>query len=210
MTAVPDANGELHAVGLTAVMGGYEHYWSPRYSTNVVYSVASAPDGGLLPGHVQQAPRLRRRQSPLLVSAEPRMGRRRVSLRPPRGRQRPGRHRPPHPVRRSLQPPVVPMGTVTPARRLRLGVNVGRPSVAALSDKHRSIRWPRPKHPGSITFSRRSPRASTSGATSPGPRRHGPRVQPAAATRACRPRATRRSPRSCPWRISRPTRAPGY
>ena len=61
----------------------------------------------------------------------------------------------------------------------------------------------------SITSSRRSPRASTSGGTWPGPRRHGPHVRPAAATRPCRPRATRRSPRSCPWRISRPTRARG-
>ena len=32
-------------------------------------------------------------------------------------------------------------------------------------------------------------------------------IRPAAARRACTPRATRRSPRSCPWRTSRPIRA---
>ena len=44
LTAVPDASGELHAVGVVAFTGGYEHFWSPRYSSNAVYSVASAPD----------------------------------------------------------------------------------------------------------------------------------------------------------------------
>ena len=34
VTAVPDANNQLHAVGLNAFMGGYEHYWSSRYSSN--------------------------------------------------------------------------------------------------------------------------------------------------------------------------------
>ena len=38
ITAVPDANGELQPVGLYALMGGYEHYWSARLSTNAVYS----------------------------------------------------------------------------------------------------------------------------------------------------------------------------
>jgi len=37
-TAVPDDSGELHAVGGVAVMGGYEHFWADRWSSNVVYS----------------------------------------------------------------------------------------------------------------------------------------------------------------------------
>ena len=49
VTALPDANGALRAVPLTAVMGGYEHYWSPRYSSNVVYSVASTPQEDFYP-----------------------------------------------------------------------------------------------------------------------------------------------------------------
>ena len=44
ITAVPDANGELAPVGLWAVMGGYEHYWSAVLSTNAVYAVTSARD----------------------------------------------------------------------------------------------------------------------------------------------------------------------
>ena len=50
-----------------------------RYSSNVVYSVASAPDEDFYPDTFNKRPRLRRRQSPLLVPAEPRVGRRRVS-----------------------------------------------------------------------------------------------------------------------------------
>ena len=44
VTAVPDFNGELQPVGLAAWMFGYEHYWSPRLSSNAVYSVASTAD----------------------------------------------------------------------------------------------------------------------------------------------------------------------
>ena len=44
ITAVPDANGELAPVGLWALMGGYEHYWSSNLSTNAVYSVATVVD----------------------------------------------------------------------------------------------------------------------------------------------------------------------
>jgi hypothetical protein len=40
--AVPDENGDLHAVGVAAFMGGYEHFWATRWSTNGVYSVAEA------------------------------------------------------------------------------------------------------------------------------------------------------------------------
>ena len=49
VTAVPDANGELQPVGLTALMGGYEHYWSARLSSNVVFSQASAPEKDFYP-----------------------------------------------------------------------------------------------------------------------------------------------------------------
>jgi DcaP outer membrane protein len=44
VTAVPDANNQLHAVGINAITGGYEHFWSPRYSSNLVYSVATVPE----------------------------------------------------------------------------------------------------------------------------------------------------------------------
>lgn len=44
LTAVPDTNGELQPVGLTALMGGYEHYWSSRFTSNVVYSAAISAD----------------------------------------------------------------------------------------------------------------------------------------------------------------------
>ena len=49
VTAVPDANNQLHAVGLNAFMGGYEHFWSSRYSSNLVYSVVTAPDKSFYP-----------------------------------------------------------------------------------------------------------------------------------------------------------------
>jgi DcaP outer membrane protein len=42
-TAVPDASGELQPVGLTAIMGGYEHFWSDRVSSNVVFSQTGTP-----------------------------------------------------------------------------------------------------------------------------------------------------------------------
>ena len=43
-TAVPDASGELHAIGGVAFMGGYEHFWSQRWSSNAVYSIADTYD----------------------------------------------------------------------------------------------------------------------------------------------------------------------
>jgi hypothetical protein len=49
VTAVPDANGQLQPVGITAFTGGYEHFWSSRVSTNAVYSVASANDESYYP-----------------------------------------------------------------------------------------------------------------------------------------------------------------
>ena len=50
VTAVPDFNGELQPVGLTAFMGGYEHYWSSTVTTNAVFSVTSTPDEPYYPG----------------------------------------------------------------------------------------------------------------------------------------------------------------
>ena len=44
VTAVPDTTGQLRAVGVTALMGGYEHYWSSRATSNVVYSRAQTED----------------------------------------------------------------------------------------------------------------------------------------------------------------------
>jgi hypothetical protein len=44
VTAVPDTTGQLRTVGLTALMGGYEHYWSSRATSNVVYSRAQTED----------------------------------------------------------------------------------------------------------------------------------------------------------------------
>ncbi len=49
VTAVPDATGQLRAVGLTAVMGGYEHFWSSRFTSHFVYSVAQSEDHDYYP-----------------------------------------------------------------------------------------------------------------------------------------------------------------
>jgi hypothetical protein len=43
-TAIPDETGELHAVGGVAFMGGYQHFWSERWSSNGVYSVGDSYD----------------------------------------------------------------------------------------------------------------------------------------------------------------------
>ena len=39
-TAVPDASGTLQPIPLTAFLAGYEHFWSPRLSSNAVFSQA--------------------------------------------------------------------------------------------------------------------------------------------------------------------------
>ena len=44
LTAVPDDTGQLRAVDLVAFTGGYEHYWSPRVSSNAVFSTGTIPD----------------------------------------------------------------------------------------------------------------------------------------------------------------------
>ena len=46
---MPDATGELQSVGLTAFMGGYEHFWSSRATTNFVWSVAQSEDHDYYP-----------------------------------------------------------------------------------------------------------------------------------------------------------------
>jgi hypothetical protein len=43
-TAIPDDTGKLHAVGGVALMGGYEHFWLERWSSNAVYSIADTSD----------------------------------------------------------------------------------------------------------------------------------------------------------------------
>jgi hypothetical protein len=43
-TAVPDENNRMQPVGGVAFMGGYEHFWSERWSTNAVYSVSDTFD----------------------------------------------------------------------------------------------------------------------------------------------------------------------
>ena len=43
-TAVPDDTGALHAVAGVALMGGYEHFWGERWSTNAVYSSTDTSD----------------------------------------------------------------------------------------------------------------------------------------------------------------------
>lgn len=44
VTAVLDDAGSLHPVGGSAYMGGYEHFWSERWSTNAVYSLTDTVD----------------------------------------------------------------------------------------------------------------------------------------------------------------------
>ena len=43
-TAIPDETGQLHAIGGVALMGGYEHFWRERWSSNAVYSIADTSD----------------------------------------------------------------------------------------------------------------------------------------------------------------------
>jgi hypothetical protein len=43
-TAIPDDTGALHAIGGNAYMAGYEHFWTERWSSNAVYSVAGTWD----------------------------------------------------------------------------------------------------------------------------------------------------------------------
>jgi len=44
VTAVPDPQNDLHAVGGYAWMVGYEHFWSSKWSTNATYSNADTTD----------------------------------------------------------------------------------------------------------------------------------------------------------------------
>lgn len=43
-TAVPDENGQLHAVRALAFMAGYEHFWADKWSTNGVFSIGKSED----------------------------------------------------------------------------------------------------------------------------------------------------------------------
>jgi hypothetical protein len=43
-TAIPDDANKLHAIGGTAFMGGYEHFWTERWSSNGTYSVGDTWD----------------------------------------------------------------------------------------------------------------------------------------------------------------------
>ncbi len=44
VTAVIDASNQLRAVRAVGTMAGYEHFWSERFSSNVVYAIAVAND----------------------------------------------------------------------------------------------------------------------------------------------------------------------
>jgi hypothetical protein len=55
ITAIPDENGKLDAVGGGAVMGGYEHFWTPRWSTNAVYSITDTSDEDFYTGAVNKS-----------------------------------------------------------------------------------------------------------------------------------------------------------
>jgi hypothetical protein len=44
VTAVPDANGELAPLNVTAFTAGYEHFWSSRVTSHAVYSVVGSAD----------------------------------------------------------------------------------------------------------------------------------------------------------------------
>ena len=48
-TALPDANGQLQAVGLTGLMGGYEHFWSDRLTSNAVFSETTTSEKNYYP-----------------------------------------------------------------------------------------------------------------------------------------------------------------
>ena len=48
-TAVPDSNDQLQAPPLHAFMGGYEHYWDDRLSSNAVFSQAATPKKDFYP-----------------------------------------------------------------------------------------------------------------------------------------------------------------
>jgi hypothetical protein len=43
-TAVPDEDGQLHPVAGMGFMGGYEHFWGERWSTNAVYSISDTTE----------------------------------------------------------------------------------------------------------------------------------------------------------------------
>jgi hypothetical protein len=44
ITAVPDETGKLQAAEAVALMGGYEHFWADKWSSNGVFSVGKSDD----------------------------------------------------------------------------------------------------------------------------------------------------------------------
>ena len=88
VTAVPDATGQLQAVGLTAFMGGYEHFWSSRATSNFVYSVAQTEDHDYYPDTFNKQLDYAAINFIYWFLPEPRVGRRRVSVRQPRSLRR--------------------------------------------------------------------------------------------------------------------------
>jgi hypothetical protein len=53
-TAVPDATGELHAIGGVAFMGGYEHFWAERWSSNATYSIGDTDEQDFFTDDINQ------------------------------------------------------------------------------------------------------------------------------------------------------------
>ena len=106
VTAVPDTNGELQRRRAPRVHGRLRALLG---RSRLVERGLQPGDGARrrtsIRGRFQQAARLHRRQPSLLVPAGPRVGRRRVSVRPPRGLRRPDRHRQSASVRGSFQFP---------------------------------------------------------------------------------------------------------
>ena len=102
----PTTPATLHAVGGVAFMGGYEHFWAERWSTNGVYSVADTDDEDFYTSAINK--RLTYGAVNLLYwFLGSRVDGRRVSLRPPRSvRRRAVRHGAPGAVCGPLQPAV--------------------------------------------------------------------------------------------------------
>ena len=184
VTAVPDVNGELQPVGLTALMGGYEHYWSSTLTSNAVFSVTTTPDEPYYSSTFNKE--LNYGAVNLLywflpdrawAGVEYLYGRREVV-------EWRRRHRQSHPVRRSFQFPFVEIQEQHMAKSSTAAPRLDHffSAVAARLDLWRDLA--------------RTAQAWASSATS-----RGDAGLQAAAQRGARPRF-------CPWRISRPTRAP--
>ena len=102
VTAIPNLNNELQPVGLSALMGGYEHYWSSTLTSNAVFSVTTTPDEPYDWSNFNQE--LIYGAVNLIYSFLPDRAWAGVEypVRPPPGSQWRRRHRQSHPVRHSL------------------------------------------------------------------------------------------------------------